>query len=57
MNAVEFQGGSKSYAIYNAPGDRLKELLAAIAVYAAGGYKALADYGDRKGGVSSGVAQ
>ncbi len=27
MNAVEFQGVSKSYAIYNAPGDRLKELL------------------------------
>jgi hypothetical protein len=30
--------------------DRLKELLAAIAVYAAGGYRALADYGRRKGG-------
>jgi lipopolysaccharide transport system ATP-binding protein len=28
VNAVEFQGVSKSYAIYNAPGDRLKELLA-----------------------------
>ena len=27
MNAVEFQGVSKSYAIYAAPGDRLKELL------------------------------
>ena len=27
MNAVEFQGVSKSYAIYDAPGDRLKELL------------------------------
>jgi len=27
VNAVEFQGVSKSYAIYNAPGDRLKELL------------------------------
>jgi ABC-type polysaccharide/polyol phosphate transport system ATPase subunit len=28
VNAVEFQGVSKSYAIYNQPGDRLKELLA-----------------------------
>jgi lipopolysaccharide transport system ATP-binding protein len=27
VNAVEFQRVSKSYAIYNAPGDRLKELL------------------------------
>ena len=27
MNAVEFQRVSKSYAIYDAPGDRLKELL------------------------------
>src|SRR5215468_10614216 len=27
VNAVEFQGVSKSYAIYNAAGDRLKELL------------------------------
>lgn len=27
MNAVRFQGVSKSYAIYDAPGDRLKELL------------------------------
>ena len=27
MNAVEFKGVSKSYAIYDAPGDRLKELL------------------------------
>lgn len=27
MKAVEFQGVSKSYAIYDAPGDRLKELL------------------------------
>ncbi len=27
MNAVEFQGVSKSYPIYEAPGDRLKELL------------------------------
>ncbi len=27
MTAVEFQGVSKSYAIYDAPGDRLKELL------------------------------
>jgi hypothetical protein len=29
---------------------RLKELLAAVAVYAAGGYRALADYGRDKGG-------
>lgn len=27
MNAVEFQGVSKSYSIYDQPGDRLKELL------------------------------
>jgi len=27
VNAVEFQGVSKSYAIYDAPGDRLKELM------------------------------
>jgi ABC-type polysaccharide/polyol phosphate transport system ATPase subunit len=27
VNAVEFQGVSKSYAIYESPGDRLKELL------------------------------
>jgi lipopolysaccharide transport system ATP-binding protein len=27
VNAVEFQGVSKSYAIYDQPGDRLKELL------------------------------
>jgi len=27
VNAVEFQGVSKSYAIYKGPGDRLKELL------------------------------
>lgn len=27
MNAVEFRGVSKSYAIYDQPGDRLKELL------------------------------
>jgi hypothetical protein len=33
-----------------ASADRLKELLAAVAVYAVGGYKALADYGTRKGG-------
>jgi len=30
--------------------DRLKELLAAVAVYATGGYRALADYGRKKGG-------
>jgi hypothetical protein len=29
---------------------RLKELLAAVAVYAAGGYRALADYSEMKGG-------
>jgi hypothetical protein len=29
---------------------RLRELLAAVAVYAAGGYRALADYGREKGG-------
>jgi lipopolysaccharide transport system ATP-binding protein len=28
VNAVEFQGVSKSYSIYQAPGDRLKEILA-----------------------------
>jgi len=33
-----------------ASADRLKELLAAVAVYAAGGYRALADYGRQKGG-------
>ncbi|MGE5271447.1 MAG: VWA domain-containing protein [Thiohalocapsa sp.] len=33
-----------------ASADRLKELLAAIAVYAAGGYRALEDYGRNKGG-------
>jgi hypothetical protein len=33
-----------------ASADRLKELLAAVAVYAAGGYRALADYSARKGG-------
>ena len=27
MNAVEFQGVSKSYSVYESPGDRLKELL------------------------------
>jgi hypothetical protein len=33
-----------------ASADRLRELLAAVAVYAAGGYRALADYGRDKGG-------
>ena len=33
-----------------ASADRLKELLAAVAVYAAGGYRALSAYGRRKGG-------
>jgi len=33
-----------------ASAERLKELLGAVAVYAAGGYRALADYGERKGG-------
>ncbi|HTZ38278.1 MAG TPA: VWA domain-containing protein [Stellaceae bacterium] len=37
-------------AFDQASADRLKELLAAIAVYAAGGYRALADYGARTGG-------
>jgi hypothetical protein len=32
-----------------ASADRLKELLAAVAVYAAGGYRALAAYGDKRG--------
>ena len=27
MNAIEFEGVSKSYAVYEAPGDRLKELV------------------------------
>ena len=33
-----------------ASAERLKELLAAVAVYAAGGYRALAAYGDKMGG-------
>jgi hypothetical protein len=33
-----------------ASASRLKDLLAAVAVYAAGGYKALAAYGEEKGG-------
>jgi hypothetical protein len=33
-----------------ASADRLKDLLGAIAVYAAGGYRALAHYGEKKGG-------
>ena len=33
-----------------ASAERLKELLAAVAVYAAGGYRALAAYGEKKGG-------
>jgi len=33
-----------------ASADRLKELLGAVAVYAAGGYRALAAYGERRGG-------
>ena len=33
-----------------ASAERLKELLAAVAVYAAGGYRALADYSRHKGG-------
>ena len=33
-----------------ASADRLKELLGAVAVYAAGGYRALAAYGEGKGG-------
>jgi hypothetical protein len=37
-------------AFDRASADRLKELLAAVAVYAAGGYKALAAYGAERGG-------
>ena len=37
-------------AFDSASAGRLKELLGAVAVYAAGGYRALADYGKRKGG-------
>ena len=33
-----------------ASAERLRELLAAVAVYAAGGYRALAAYGEGKGG-------
>jgi hypothetical protein len=33
-----------------ASADRLKELLGAVAIYAAGGYRALADYGKKRGG-------
>ncbi len=33
-----------------ASAERLKDLLAAVAVYAAGGYRALSAYGERKGG-------
>jgi hypothetical protein len=33
-----------------ASAERLRELLAAVAVYAAGGYRALAAYGEKKGG-------
>jgi hypothetical protein len=33
-----------------ASADRLKDLLGAVAVYAAGGYRALARYGEKKGG-------
>ncbi|HYU13817.1 MAG TPA: VWA domain-containing protein [Stellaceae bacterium] len=33
-----------------ASADRLKDLLGAVAVYAAGGYRALSAYGERKGG-------
>ena len=34
----------------SASADRLKDLLGAVAVYAVGGYRALADYGEKKGG-------
>jgi hypothetical protein len=33
-----------------ASAERLKELLGAVAVYAAGGYRALTAYGEKKGG-------
>ncbi len=42
------QGAYLSFDLASA--GRLKELLAAIAVYAAGGYRALAAYGEAKGG-------
>ena len=43
MNAVEFQGVSKSYAIYDQPGDRLKELLSLNRVRAHQDFWALRD--------------
>ena len=43
MNAVEFQGVSKSYAIYDQPGDRLKELLSFHRVKAHKDFWALLD--------------
>jgi hypothetical protein len=40
-----------AYLSFNlASADRLKELLGAVAIYAAGGYRALADYGKKRGG-------
>lgn len=40
-----------AYAQFDlASAERLRELLAAVAVYAAGGYRALTAYGERKGG-------
>ena len=40
-----------AYLRFNlASADRLKDLLAAVAVYAAGGYRALSDYSGKKGG-------
>lgn len=40
-----------AYCAFDASSARqLRELLSAVAVYAAGGYKALSDYGKRKGG-------
>jgi len=43
VNAVEFQGVSKSYAIYDQPGDRLKELLSLNRVRAHQDFWALRD--------------
>ncbi|HEV2300642.1 MAG TPA: VWA domain-containing protein [Stellaceae bacterium] len=46
--AVLSRGAYLSFDLASA--DRLKELLGAVAVYAAGGYRALSAYGDKKGG-------
>jgi len=43
VNAVEFQGVSKSYAIYESPGDRLKELLSLNHLHCHRDFQALRD--------------